>query len=227
MPTRAGVGRAGVPGRGRNVPPTRERTTDESAHGTDAEDEQHVRPKRADARRNYDKILSAAREVFGKRGAEASMDEVAKKAGVGPGTLYRHFPNRDALIDALMDDWAQRVRADSKRVVDDDSPPREKLEAWLGRFITNVGIYKGAASKLVTAMDDPSSPIYRKCQVLVEANDHVMNALRTSGAVREGVENREVLRLASGMADVVDRANIGADEIRPMTTILIDGILRS
>ena len=60
---------------------------------------------RADARRNYDKILATARVVFTERGTDASLDEIAKRAGVGPGTLYRHFPTREALVDGLMTVW--------------------------------------------------------------------------------------------------------------------------
>src|SRR5690242_14742591 len=64
---------------------------------------------RADAKRNYDRIVEVAREVFREQGYDASLDEVAKRAGVGPGTLYRHFPTRDALLDAIMQSWVDRV----------------------------------------------------------------------------------------------------------------------
>ena len=64
---------------------------------------------RADAQRNYDRIVEVAREVFREQGYDASLDEVAKRAGVGPGTLYRHFPTRDALLDAIMQGWVLRV----------------------------------------------------------------------------------------------------------------------
>ena len=65
---------------------------------------------RADAKRNYDRLVEVAREVFREQGYDASLDEVAKRAGVGPGTLYRHFPNRDALLDAIMQGWVDRRR---------------------------------------------------------------------------------------------------------------------
>ena len=74
-------------------------------------------------------------------------------------------------------------------------------------------------------MDDPSSPIYRKCQVLVAANDKVLERARTSGALRPGVESREVMRLVSGVATVVDQSGIGAAGAEPMLAIVLDGIL--
>ena len=80
------------------------------------------RPMRADARRNYDKILATARVVFTERGTDASLDEIAKRAEVGPGTLYRHFPTREALVDALMQDWTDRVAADADAAIATGAP---------------------------------------------------------------------------------------------------------
>ena len=76
---------------------------------TENEVEPGRKPLRADAQRNYDKIVETARVLFREKGADASLDEIAKRAGVGPGTLYRHFPTRDALVDAVMKDWVDRV----------------------------------------------------------------------------------------------------------------------
>ena len=183
------------------------------------------RPLRADAQRNFDKIVLAAREVFRHSGAEGSLDEIAKRAGVGPGTLYRHFPTRDALIDAVMRDWSDRINAESEEIALSDLPARDALAAWSSKFVENVGIYHGAAAKVMSAMDDPTSPIYRKCQVLVAANDKVLDRARQAGALRPGVESREVMRLVSGVATVVDQSGIGASDAEPMLAIVLDGIL--
>ena len=187
--------------------------------------EQAVRPLRADAQRNYDKIVAAAREVFRERGAEGSLDEIAKRAGVGPGTLYRHFPHRDALIDAVMRDWAERINAESEQIATSDLPVREALASWFSKFVENVGIYHGAAAKVMSAMDDPASPIYRKCQVLVAANEKVLAKARDTGALRPGVDAREVMRIVSGVATVVDQSRMGAAGAEPMLAIVLDGIL--
>ena len=184
------------------------------------------KPLRADAQRNYDKLVSAAREAFRQHGAQASLDDIAKRAGVGPGTLYRHFPTRDDLIDAVMRDWTAKIDADSEEIVSSGLPADEALTAWFGRFVENVGIYNGAAAKLTAAMDDPSSPIFRKCQVLVAANDKVVSHVAAQGGIRDGVESREVMRLVSGVASVVDQAGLDFDQSRPMLRIIIDGILK-
>ncbi len=190
------------------------------------ETEAGVRPLRADAQRNYDKLVAAAREVFAERGAEGSLDEIAKRAGVGPGTLYRHFPTRDDLIDALMRDWSARVLADSEAAVEADLPARETLERWFTDLIKHLTLHRGAAAKLSAAFDDPSSPIYRKCQMLADANERVVSHLTETHALRDNVESRQVMRLVSGIATVADASGISAEETAPMLGIVIDGILR-
>jgi AcrR family transcriptional regulator len=191
----------------------------------DVSTEQARKPLRADAQRNYDKIVEAARAAFRERGADASLDDIAKKAGVGPGTLYRHFPTRDALVDAVMKDWTDRVNDDSDAIVASSLDTRAALAAWFSKFVENVGIYHGAAAKVMSAMDDPKSPIFRKCQVLVAANDKVLQRARDAGDLREGVDSREVMRIVSGIATVVDQSGIGAGDAQPMLAIVLDGIL--
>ena len=180
--------------------------------GADTSTDTARKPLRADAQRNYDKIVETARQTFRERGADASLDEIAKRAGVGPGTLYRHFPTREALIDAVMRDWAEL-------------PSRQALAAWFSKFVENVGIYHGAAAKVMAAMDDPASPIYRKCQILVTANQKVLDSARAKGDLREGVDAREVMRIVSGIATVVDQSGITSQDAEPMLAIVLDGIL--
>jgi len=184
------------------------------------------KPLRADAQRNYDKLVAAAREVFAERGAEGSLDEIAKRAGVGPGTLYRHFPTRDDLIDALMRDWSARVLADSEAAIEAGLPARETLERWFTDLIKHLTLHRGAAAKLSAAFDDTSSPIYRKCQMLADANERVVSHLAQAHALRDQVEPRQVMRLVSGVATVADASGMSTEETAPMLGIVIDGILR-
>jgi AcrR family transcriptional regulator len=185
-----------------------------------------VKPMRADARRNYDKILVAARVAFADHGSGASLDDIAKRAGVGPGTLYRHFATRDVLIDALMRDWVERIRVDSRNVIESGEPPLEALATWFKNFVGHIGLYRGAAAKVMSAMDDESSPIYRKCRVLSAANAEVIAYAADAGVLRDGVESEAVMRLVSGVAAVVDQASMTIADAEPMLAIILRGITR-
>jgi len=185
-----------------------------------------VKPMRADARRNYDKLLAAARQAFTEHGSTASLDDIAKRAGVGPGTLYRHFPTRDALMDALMRDWVERIRTDSREVIESDEPADQALATWFTKFVGHLGHYRGGAAKFVSAMDDSASPIFRKCQILAEANDAVVTYAAESGVLRDGVDSREVMRLVGGVAAIVDQASLSSGDVEPMLAIIRRGILR-
>src|SRR3954463_1550176 len=96
---------------------------------------------RADAKRNYDRIVEVAREVFREQGYDASLDEVAKRAGVGPGTLYRHFPNRDALLDAIMQSWVDRVNQAAEKALTHEGPPRDLLLAWFEEYVQLISLH--------------------------------------------------------------------------------------
>jgi AcrR family transcriptional regulator len=96
-----------------------------------------ARKPRADALRNRERILGAAKEVFTRDGAAASLDEIARQAGIGPGTLYRHFPNRDTLIEAVYRNEVEKL-ADAERRFAAAMPPLEALRAWMLLFIDHV-----------------------------------------------------------------------------------------
>ncbi len=116
--------------------------------------------------------------------------------------------------------------ADSVAAVEADVPARETLERWFADLVRHMTLHRGAAAKLSAAMDDPSSPIYRKCQMLGEANDRVITHLIETHALRDGVESRQVQRLVSGVATIVDQAELDPEQAQPMLDIVIDGILR-
>src|SRR6478752_6975953 len=90
---------------------------------------------RADAQRNYDRIVEVAREVFREQGYDASLDEVAKRAGVGPGTLYRHFPKRENLIDAILQSWVARVQETVDKALAYEGDDRSLLLNWFEEYV--------------------------------------------------------------------------------------------
>ena len=103
------------------------------------------RPKRADARRNYEKVLAAAREAFAEGGESTALEEIARRAGVGIGTLYRHFPNRQALLEALYVDEVEEVCRSAAAL--EGADPWEALSGWFERFIAYMGTKRALAAR--------------------------------------------------------------------------------
>ena len=181
---------------------------------------------RADAKRNYDRIVEVAREVFREQGYDASLDEVAKRAGVGPGTLYRHFPKRENLLDAIMQSWVDRVTETADKALAFEGSDRDLLVGWFEAYIGLISQHKGGPAKITSAMGDPESPIVTKCQVLARANDRVIERLREHDALRDGVESIQVCRLVGGVATVADQSELDSAAVRPLVEVVADGLLR-
>ena len=182
---------------------------------------------RADAQRNYDRIIEVAREVFREQGYDASLDEVAKRAGVGPGTLYRHFPTRDVLLDAIMQSWVLRVDEAVEKTLVREGSPRDLLLAWFQEYVALISVHKGGPAKITSAMGDPDSPIHTKCQVLRRAHDRIIERLRDEGALRDDVETLQVIRLVGGVASVADQGELDAASVLPLLEVVADGLVRA
>ena len=180
---------------------------------------------RADAKRNYDRIVEVAREVFREQGYDASLDLVAKRAGVGAGTLYRHFPSREALLDAIMQSWMDRVTEAVEKTLAHEGPPRELLLRWFESYAALISLHKGGPAKITSAMGDPASPIVTKCQTLASAADRVVARLREEDALRPGVDAVQMCRLVGGVAAVADQGGLDATAVRPLLEVVADGML--
>jgi len=181
---------------------------------------------RADAQRNRDRIIEVARLVFREQGYDASLDEVAKRAGVGPGTLYRHFPQRENLIDAIMQSWVESVDEAAEKALAFEGSPRDLLLTWFEEYVRLISLHKGGPAKITSAMGDPASPISHKCQVLRSAGDRIVERLRAEDAIRDDVNSLQVARLVGGVATVADQGELDEAAIRPMLEVIADGLLR-
>src|SRR5262245_14300708 len=140
---------------------------------------------RADAQRNRERLIEAAREVFREQGYDASLDEVAKRAGVGAGTLYRHFPSRDVLMDAIMQSWVDRVNDATDKVLVSEGESRAVLLEWFETYVALISLHKGGPAKITSAMGDSTSPIATKCQTLTAATERVVERLEAEHALKE------------------------------------------
>src|SRR6201996_3127819 len=131
-----------------------------------------ARKPRADAQRNRERILEVAKQVFTRRGMEASMDEIAKRAEIGPGTLYRHFPTRDELLAAVYISEVEKL-AEAQRKFSAELPPREALRAWLLVFIDYVAAKKIIAPAL-NAMAGGPSRVFQQSGRAMEATANTL-----------------------------------------------------
>jgi AcrR family transcriptional regulator len=180
---------------------------------------------RADARRKYDRILEVAKDVWFRQGIDASLNEVARRAEVGPGTLYRHFPTREDLLDAVMKDWVDRIREAADRGVASSQPSRELLLAWFEDLVALICQHPGAARTLIGAMDNPRSPLHNKWQVLIEANARVLDRLSADDALRGSADSADICRLVMGVAAVADHGKLDPPAVRPLLAIVADALL--
>ncbi|MCW2759129.1 MAG: transcriptional regulator, TetR family [Nocardioidaceae bacterium] len=180
---------------------------------------------RADAQRNRDRIVEVAREVFREQGYDASLDEVAKRAGVGAGTLYRHFPARENLLDAIMQSWVDRVDLAVEKSLAREGSHRDVLVAWFEAYVELISLHKGGPAKITSAMGNPDSPIVTKCQVLAGANQRVIGRLQDDDALRADVDAIQICRLVGGVATVADQGGLDLGAVRPLLEVVADGLL--
>jgi AcrR family transcriptional regulator len=180
---------------------------------------------RADAQRKFDRIVEAAIDVFFRQGIDASLNEVARRAEVGPGTLYRHFPTREDLLNAVMKNWVEPIQEAADRAVASSQPRRKLLLTWFEAFVAHISQHAGAPGRLIAAMDNPGSPLHGKCQVLIEANARVIDRLRAEGALRSGADSADICRLLMGVAAVADHGKLDPPALRPLLAIVADALL--
>ncbi|TQJ48208.1 TetR/AcrR family transcriptional regulator [Streptomyces sp. NBC_00080] len=183
-----------------------------------------VRPMRADARRNYERLLKVAAEAFAEHGEGASLDDIAKRAGVGSGTLYRHFPTRQALLEAAYVDRieALAVRADE---LGGELPPGEALVEWLNELCVGTIQVRGMKALLGSAVTDGSAAAVTACGTnMKEAAARLVGAAQREGTLRPDIEPIDVLRLAHGVATASELAKGDRSAIRRYVSLLTEGL---
>jgi AcrR family transcriptional regulator len=173
------------------------------------------RPRRADGARNFEAIVAAAREAFLERGTDASLDDVASRAGVGIATLYRSFANRDLLVQHLYVTELQTMlrEADSE----EEAPPWDRFATWTTRFVR----YLGTSRSLATALD-PGSEVYGACrEAILSAALPLVEAVRAAGELRLDVSGDDLSQFVYG----VGVAHFGSEQQRrKMVEVLLDGL---
>ena len=183
-----------------------------------------AKPLRADAKRNQQRLLSAAVEVFAERGADsASLEEIARRAGVGIGTLYRHFPTRQALLEAVYQDQIEALRARADELIA-TTDPVSALSGWL----LAVAAWSKTKQTLVTALmatSDADSPVRSYCGKLIRdtAGDLVSRAQK-AGQIRADARADDLLKLTHGISYAADHTPGDDGLAARMLGMVIDGL---
>jgi AcrR family transcriptional regulator len=180
------------------------------------------RALRADARRNRELLLAAAAEVYDERGVEASLEEIARRANVGIGTLYRHFPTRDAVTEAvyrheveLLCDGVDELLA--ARAADD------ALAHWMRSFVGYVAKKKGMAMALKSVLGADAELFNYSHRRIREALGTLVSAAVACGAIREDADSEDLLRAMSGVCMATDSPD-WVDRSARLVDLLVDGL---
>jgi AcrR family transcriptional regulator len=181
-----------------------------------------TRPLRADARRNRESLLSAAAELFADSGTDASLEAIAKKAGVGIGTLYRHFPTRESLVEAAYRNEVDQLSAAAEELLR-SHPPDEALAEWMERFVSYSATKRGMAEALQSVVASNSHLFAESKAQIVKAITTLLDAAAAAGAIRKDADPEDVLRAMGGIW-LVPLEPGWQDRARRLLQLLMDGL---
>jgi AcrR family transcriptional regulator len=164
-----------------------------------------ARPPRADAQRNSARVLEAARAVFAEHGPDASLEEIARRAGVGIGTLYRHYPTRQALVAAVFHDDVEAARAHADELLRADDPVAA-FTSWLREQLEQAGACRALGASVMIASLDEHADLPSPCAALREGGAALLARAQQDGGVRSDTTIDDLLRMVSAIALATDDA---------------------
>jgi AcrR family transcriptional regulator len=178
------------------------------------------RPMRADARRNRDRLVDAAREVFAEQGAAASMEAIARKAGVGVGTLYRHFPNRLDVVEAVYQDDVQELADAAQRAVS-TLEPGPAVAAFFDAFLRYAQTKKALLTELRQAFEKNPDLRSRARETIDSSFDLVIERAKQAGVVRSDAYGSDVTQLLS---PICTNESLSPDQTKRLMGMILDGL---
>jgi AcrR family transcriptional regulator len=180
------------------------------------------RRPRADAARNRERILDAARVAFGERGPEASLDEIARAAGVGIGTLYRHFPTRGALVQAVFVEHVETLQAEADQLLVSDTPG-EALAQWLRAHLVQGAACRGLGAEAMLAMLDAPSTEPPACAGMRSSGAALLARAQAAGDVRTDVDVDDLMRMMQAIELAVEDSPDQSSSQR-LFELVLDGL---
>ncbi|MCB1493082.1 MAG: TetR/AcrR family transcriptional regulator [Rhodobiaceae bacterium] len=192
-------------------------TTDKTASAAKRD-----RKPRVDSLRNRERLLAAAKEVFSAGGPEASLEAVARKAGVGIGTLYRHFPTRDALFEAVYRNDVDQMTVLAERLAREQAPV-DALRAWLHEAVTVFATKKGMLTTLSLAVDGKQAIFAYSAERLTAAVTALLQRAVDAGDIRDDIPPDDILRALVGMCHTREQPGWRTTVIR-LVDVFVDGL---
>ena len=178
------------------------------------------RPKRADALRNYEKLVAAAREAFTEADRSAALEDIARRASVGIGTLYRNFPTRTDLVQAVYVDEVEALARSAEALA--DTEPWEALTAWLQNFVGYVATKRALAEELFAVDDAERLAVFASCRaMLYAAGEPLLRRAQDAGIARPDVTIEEVIRLVGGIAKIPAD---NPEDVQRVLAVALDGL---
>lgn len=178
---------------------------------------------RADARKNYDHLLAVARDIVTEQGADASLRDIARKADVGLGTLYRHFPTREALLDTLLRSSLDELTGVAD-TLEASKAPDEALIAWARKAVAFTHNYRGAVDLMAEAMDDPDSALHASCALVKSAGARLLQRSQAAGMARTDIDGADLLTLIAALGWINDQPSF-ADRADRLFDVIAGAIL--
>jgi AcrR family transcriptional regulator len=178
------------------------------------------RELRSDAQRNRERLLIEARTLFAERGADASLEEVARRAGVGVGTLYRHFPTREALLEAVLADDIKALRSVAEGLCTSPSA-REGLGAWLRALLAEATKYRNMSEPLMKTLKNELSD---ECQEMLAAGERLLVGAQKAGEVRADASIDDLIHAVAGVAWASEQDSSDPAVADRLLALMIDGL---
>src|SRR5450631_3740575 len=184
----------------------------------------HERMQRADARRNREALLESAGEAFAEHGTAASLEDVARRAGVGIGTLYRHFPTREALVEAAYRHGVENLCDAAEQLLASEEQPDVALEIWMRDFVGYVATKRGLAATLKLDGADTHADLFAYVHDRIRAAlKSLIDAAAATGRIRSDVDGTDLMRALGGICMVSDQPG-WQEQARRLVSLLMDGL---
>ncbi|WP_406294449.1 TetR/AcrR family transcriptional regulator [Embleya sp. NBC_00888] len=182
-----------------------------------------ARAMRADARRNYERLIVAAGEAFSEHGPDAPLDDIVRRAGVSPGTLYRNFPTRHALLEAVFHDGVEGLCSEAQALL--GAPvPEEALATWLRSVIAYATTYRGLAASLMATMLEQESTASSCHTRMRSAGAALLLRAQQAGTVRKDTDISDLLKIANGIAWAIEQAPSDAGQTDRLLELTMGGL---